>query len=44
MQKTHGNIPRAEKEKIIYKYQLLKHDKSQANGLTMTKENGALDT
>ena len=35
---------RGEIEKIMHKYQFLKHDKNQENGLTMTKEIGALDT
>ena len=35
---------REEIEKIMHKYYFLKHDKNQANGLTMTEEIWALDT
>ena len=42
MQQTHGKTPKGEREKIMHKYEFLKHDKNQANGLTMTKEMGHL--
>ena len=35
---------RGEREKIIHKYFFNKLDKNQANGLTMPKKIGALDT
>ena len=39
MQQTHAKMPKGEREKII---NLLNMIKSKANGLTMTKEIGAM--
>ena len=41
MQQTHGKKPMGERGKII---NFLNMIKAKANGLTMTKETGALDT
>ena len=44
MQQTHGKRLKGRNRENNAQILIFKHDKNQANGLTMTKEIGALDT